>query len=100
MVLNRYRIKESLGESLTISALALLVHPVIVFVLARWVFDLPLLYVQAAVVLAAMPPGMNVYIFANLYNRAVGLSASVIVIANILSVLSVSAWLLVLQGLT
>lgn len=100
MVLNRYAIKESLGESLLISVLALLVHPAIAFILAYWVFELPLLYLKAAVILAAMPPGMNVYIFANLYNRAVGLSASVIVVANLLAVVSVSGWLLLLQGMT
>ncbi len=99
IALTRYAIKSELGESLVVSALALIVHPAITFALTRWVFDLPILYVQAAVVLAAMPPGMNVYIFANLYNRAVGLSASVIVIANLLAIITTSCWLLILQGL-
>jgi len=99
MVLNRYAIKTELAESLMVSTLALIVHPAITFALTRWVFDLPVIYVQAAVLLAAMPPGMNVYIFASLYNRAVALSASVIITANVLAIGTISFWLLVLQGL-
>ena len=99
IALTRYAIKSELAESLVVSTLALVVHPAITFVLARWVFELPVLYVQAAVLLAAMPPGMNVYIFATIYNRAVGLSASVIVIANMLAIVTTSCWLLILQGL-
>ena len=99
IALNRYSIKSELSESLMVSALALLVHPSIAFVLSHWVFDLPVIYVQAAVVLAAMPPGMNIFVFASLYNRAVGLSASVIVIANIISIATIALWLVILQRL-
>ena len=40
---------------------------------------------------------MNVYIFAAMYDRAVGLSASVIVIATALSVLTISFWIWLLE---
>ena len=99
IVLNRYKISSEFTETLMVSVLALLVHPTITFVLAHHVFELDLIYVQAAVILAAMPPGMNVYIFASLYNRAVGLSASVLVIANIISIITITGWLLFIQSL-
>ncbi len=99
VALNRYAIKSELTESLMISALSLLLHPAITFTLTYYVFELDAVFVQAAVVLAAMPPGMNVYIFASLYNRAIGLSASVIVIANLIAVLTASAWLVLIQGI-
>ena len=82
-----------------VSVLSLGLHPLIAFVLSYYVFELELIYVQVAVIIAAMPPGMNVYIFANLYQRALGLSASVLVIANILSVFTITGWLLFLQSL-
>lgn len=99
LVLNRYKISSEVTEALMISFLSLAVHPTIAFVLTYYVFGLDLVFVQAATILAAMPPGMNVYIFANLYQRALGLSASVLVIANIISVFTISGWLLFLKSL-
>lgn len=99
IALNRYAIKAELAESLMVSGLALIIHPAIAFVLAWWVFALPVIYVQAAVILAAMPPGMNIYIFATLYDRAVQLSASVLVIANILAVFTIPVWLLLIKDI-
>ncbi len=99
IVLTRYKISSEFTETLMVSALSLGLHPLIAFVLSYYVFGLDLIYVQVAVTIAAMPPGMNVYIFANLYQRALGLSASVLVIANILSVFTITGWLLFLQSL-
>ncbi|MEM7215916.1 MAG: AEC family transporter [Pseudomonadota bacterium] len=100
IALNRYSISSEFTETLMVCALALFVHPAVAFVLAHHVFGLDPLFVQAAVVLAAMPPGMNVYIFASLYDRALNLSASVLVIGNILAVITIPLWLLLLQGLS
>ena len=99
IVLNRYKISNQLPETLMVSGLSLFLHPLIAFVLSYYVFDLDILFVKAAVLIACMPPGMNVYIFANLYQRAVGLSASVLVIANFLSVFTISGWLAFLERL-
>ena len=99
IVLTRYKISAEFTETMMVSGLSLLLHPTIAFVLSYHVFELELIYVQAAVIVAAMPPGMNVYIFANLYQRALGLSASVLVIANILSVFTITGWLLFIQSL-
>jgi len=99
IVLTRYKISSEFTETLMVSTLSLILHPLIAFILSYYVFELDLFYVQVAVTMAAMPPGMNVYIFANLYQRALGLSASVLVIANILSVFTITGWLLFLQSL-
>ncbi len=45
-----------------------------------------------------MPPGMNVYIFALMYDRAVALSASAVLIATGLSIATISVWLLILDA--
>ncbi len=96
--LTRYGLLNDLSESLTVSALQLIIHPAIAFVLAHWVFGLDPVYVRAAVILAAMPPGMNVYIFAVIYNRAVALAASTMLIATMLSVATISVWIAILNA--
>ncbi len=100
IALNRYSISDEIFETLTISFLALFIHPAITLFLCLCVFELNSLFLQAAVVLAAMPPGMNIYIFANLYKRCENLSASVLVIANALAVITVPVWILIIRGLS
>lgn len=97
-VLTRYAFRASLAEAGTISALSLLLHPAIAYALSVWVFDLPEGFVRAAVVTAAMAPGVNTYVFASLYARGQAQAASTILLATGLSVLTVSAWLTVLGG--
>lgn len=98
-VLTRYRIGARLPEAVMTSTLSLIVHPSIAFLLTYWVFGLPIVFVQAAVIIAAMAPGVNTYIFATLYNRAEGAAASTVLLATALSVLTVSGWLWILKGL-
>ncbi len=95
-MLTRYRLRASLGESVMTSALSLVLHPTITFLLASVVFALPDPFVQAAVLTAAMAPGVNTYVFASMYQRAQGTAASTVLLATILSVGSVSVWLSVL----
>ncbi|HSO47122.1 MAG TPA: AEC family transporter, partial [Rhizobiaceae bacterium] len=96
--LTRYAVRAEIAESLVVSLLSLIAHPLIALVLTHFVMDLPHEYVRAAVVIAAMPPDMNVYIFALMYDRAVALSASAVLIATTLSIATISAWLLVLEA--
>ncbi len=97
--LTNYTIKSEISESLAISALTLLVYPAVVFLFTHFIFGMPKIYVQAAVTIASMPAGLNIYIFASMYNRAVALSASVILISTVLSVLSITMWLRILNTL-
>ena len=96
--LTRYQMKSELSESLAVSALSLGLHPTITFVLAHWVFGLAPEYVRVAVILAAMPSGMNVYIFAAMYDRAVALAASVVLVATTLSIATITIWLFILRA--
>lgn len=97
--LTRYQMKAELSESLMVSSLALFLHPAIVLVLTHFVLGLPAQYTSVAVIVASTPPGMNVYIFATLYNRAIALAASTVLIATTLSVVTISFWLLVVHTL-
>ncbi|MEZ5871363.1 MAG: AEC family transporter [Nitratireductor sp.] len=97
--LTRYSLRSEFSESVMVSALSLVVHPAIAFVLSWHVLGLPIEYVRAAVVIAAMPPGMNGYIFAAMYDRAMGVAASSLIVANLLSVFTITAWLALLAHL-
>ena len=97
-VLTRYALRAEVGEALMIAALSLVVHPGLAWILSVHVFDLPEAFVRAAVLIAAMPPGVNGYVFAAMYGRAQGTAASTILLSTALSVFSVTFWLWVLGG--
>jgi len=91
--LNQYRVRDNGVQALGLSLLKLIVHPALV-----WIALVPVLGVghdlaRVAVVLAAMPSGINVYVFATMYRRAEDIAASTILIATALSVLTVSFWI-------
>jgi len=98
-VLTQYRLRAEAGEALMVSLFSLIVHPALALVIAHWGFGLGTDYVRAAVVLAAMPAGINGYIFATLYDRAVGTAASAALIGTVLSLGTVTAWLAILQAI-
>ncbi len=96
--LTRYSLKKEIGEASMVATLSLMVHPAIAYGLSRFVFDLPEEFVRAATLTAAMPTGMNGYIFASMYKRAVGTSASAILLGTVVGVGTVSIWLVILGG--
>ncbi len=98
-VLTRYAMRAQLGEAGMIAALSLILHPAIAYGLGRFVFDLPPDFLRSAVVTASMAPGVNAYVFADLYSRGQAQAASVVLLATAISVLTISAWLSLLGGL-
>lgn len=95
-VLTRYKFRDKLGQVAMIGVLSLFVHPGIAYVLSVHVFDLPVGMIRAAVVTAAMAPGVNAYIFATMYNRATGVNSSAVLLLTMTSILSVTFWLSIL----
>ena len=95
--LTKYELKSGLRETAMVSFISLVVHPAIVFILSFYVMGLQIHFVQTAVIIAAMPPGMNIYIFSAMYNRAVALSASTIILATLGSIFTISGWLWILS---
>jgi len=96
--LTRYKLRADVGVASATAGLSILVHPAIAYALCVWVFALPPELTRAAVVTAAMPPGMNGYVFATMYNRAQGAAASTVLIGTAASVVSISFWLWLLGG--
>jgi predicted permease len=97
-VLTRYALKAEIGEALMISLFSLVVRPALVWLLAAEVFGLPQAFVRAAVVMAVMPPGVNGYVFAAMYGRAVGTAASAVILGTVLSLATITIWLALLGG--
>lgn len=98
-ILTRYAFSAQLPQAFMIACLSLIVHPSIAWIMTVEVFDLPIEFVRSAVVTAAMAPGVNAYVFANMYNRAQGVAASVVLLGTGMSVISVSIWLWALSTL-
>lgn len=96
-VLVQYRPEGDLKTIAMVCAIALLVHPALV-----WGFGTALALPQDAfrsgVLTASMAPGFNAYIFANMYGRAKRVAASSVLIATGLSIFTVWVWLGFLGG--
>ena len=67
-------------------------HPVITSSLGA-ALDLSIDATRSAVLTAAMAPGINSYIFANMYGQARRVAASSVLIATALSIGTVWVWL-------
>jgi len=91
--LTQVKLSGSISSAVLISALKLLIHPVLVFILANYVFKLPGLWVATATVLASMPTGIFVSVFADRYEVEEDLSSSVIMISTLAGGISISIWL-------
>lgn len=95
-VLTRYRPEGDGPTILFIVALSLLLQPALAYGLGRWV-GLDLGPLRSAVVTAAMAPGVNAYLFAAMYGRAMRVAASAVLLGTALSLLTGTFWLWLLR---
>lgn len=91
-VLVRYRPEGDLRVIFYICTISLLVHPSLVWITGRY-FDLSETDFRSAILTAAMAPGINAYIFANMYGTARRVAASAVLISTALTILTASFWL-------
>ena len=75
----------------------LALHPLVTWLLARWVFDLRGELLSLAVVLAALPTGAPVLVVAQRYGRLVDRATAAIVLSTAISMVTVSALLVLLK---
>jgi malonate transporter and related proteins len=92
-VLYRYKPEGDMGVIAMICVISLLVHPAIAWTLGSTFAGLSEGQLRAAVVTAAMAPGVNTYIFADMYGAARRVVASSILIGTALTVVTASAWI-------
>jgi predicted permease len=78
------------------TVLKLMLMPLVVWAAGRWLFHLDPLWLTVATLNAAMPAGANVYLIAQLYRTGVGLATNAVVLSTSVSVVTLSAALLLL----
>lgn len=88
--LRAFRIGGALPRAAVMMTLKLLLLPLLVWLLATQLFTVPPLWVAVAVVTAALPCGVNSYLFAERYKVGQVESAAAILISTGLSVLTLS----------
>ena len=96
LALRRYGLHSDIKLSLMVTGMKLILHPALVYLFAMRVFAMPPAWAGVAVLFAAMPSGVNSYLFAERYNVGVGLSSGTIALSTGLSVFTTLFWLWVL----
>jgi len=91
-VLLRYRPEGDMRVILFIVAVSVMLHPTIVWLIGRAV-DLSDGALRSAVITASVAPGVNAYLFADMYGRARRVAASAVLIGTICTLASASFWL-------
>ncbi|KRA95140.1 hypothetical protein ASD83_20210 [Devosia sp. Root685] len=91
-----FKLSENWKQALVASLIKLIVHPAIAYVLMIWVLHVPLEIARYGILLSAMPAGVNIYVFATYYDRGVSVATNTILIATVLSAVTITGWLYVL----
>ncbi len=94
-LLVRYRPQGDLRAIGWVCAASLVVHPAVTYGLGR-AAGLSTDALRAAVLTASMAPGVNTYIFANIYGTARRVAASGVLLGTAASLITVWLWLLIL----
>ncbi|PTX56341.1 hypothetical protein C8N43_0997 [Litoreibacter ponti] len=94
-VLARYKIEGDTGPVVMICVLMLVVQPVLTWGMAS-ATALSTEAFRSVVLISAMAPGVNAYVFANMYGVAKRVAASAVLISTAGSVLTLWAWLALL----
>jgi hypothetical protein len=92
----RYRPEGDMRTIAMVCAVSLVLHPAITYGLGRTALALDTDQLRSAVLTAAMAPGVNAYLFADLYGTARRVAASSVLIATALSIPTIWFWLNVL----
>lgn len=94
-VLYRYKPEGDLGPIVMLCTLSLMLHPALTYALGL-LGGLSTGQMRSAVITAAMAPGINAYIFADMYGVARRVVATTVLVGTALTVLTAAAWLAVL----
>lgn len=94
-VLYRYRPEGDMRTILFICVVSLMVHPIIVWTMGS-VTGLDRAAFRSAVITAAMAPGINAYVFANMYGVGKRVAASSVLFGTGLTIISAWMWLALL----
>jgi malonate transporter len=92
-----YSISGSVGPALLVTILKNTVHPLAVFLLGSWL-GLEMLWLSVATMLAAMPTGINMYLFASRYQVSPPTATTSIFISTVSSIITISIVIALLKS--
>ena len=94
-ILYQYRPEGDIGPIVMVCTVSLFVHPTIVWITGS---NLALndMQIRSAVITAAMAPGINTYVFANMYGKAKRVASTAVLLSTALSISTVWIWLNIL----
>jgi Predicted permeases len=96
IALRRYGLETGWKLPTLISGLKLILHPLLVLLLATYVFDMPPVWAGVAVLFASCPSGINAYLFAERYGEGVALASSAVTLSTMFALGTTLLWLYVL----
>lgn len=82
VALAQFRVAGNLAQASVMSLVKLVVHPLVAFAVAHWLFDLTPLEVAVITITASLPGGLMVYLVAQSYGVYVARAASSLVIGT------------------
>lgn len=91
-ILYQYRPEGDAGPIIMICAVSLIIHPAIVWSFGHQL-NLTDAQMRSAVITAAMAPGINTYVFANMYGTAKRVASTGVLLSTALSIGTVWVWL-------
>ena len=91
-ILYQYRPEGDAGPIIMICAVSLIIHPAIVWGFGHQI-NLTDAQMRSAVITAAMAPGINTYVFANMYGTAKRVASTGVLLSTALSIGTVWVWL-------
>ena len=91
-VLYQYRPEGDIGPIIMICMVSLFIHPAIVW-LTGSNLELTDMQFRSAVITSAMAPGINTYVFANMYGKARRVASTGVLLSTALSIGTVWIWL-------
>jgi len=91
----RYRIRGDINAALVITLIKLLVQPLLMWWVLRYLLDVDPFWAKTGVMLAAMPVGISVYVFSRRYQCCETATATAIVLSSLggMANISVLVWL-------
>lgn len=98
--LTRYGMAGRLEQSLFVVTMKIVVFPLLVWLLAGPVFELPSVVAMVLVLTAAQPCGVNLYLFAQRYETGQALATTSVFLSSVVSMLSLSLLLYLFQNVT
>lgn len=96
LALKRFGFVSDIRAVASISALKLVAHPFLVWLLAFHILTVPPVWAGVAVLFAAMPCGINAYLIAARYKVAEPTASAAVAVSTAISVITVSGWLWVI----